>query len=263
MSIDFLKFTNSKLYYTYYMEKGQSTYEQPAPAVIVILSNVSGNGYDPIKQFIFAGESSNYDAMYRSTTYAKVVPGGQTCMTQTIATVVKNGTKYGKGGSDVAIGRYQNLAKYILKRATDAGLDPIKDLYNEENQEKMGESLINAACGKYINSENIGSKTDLQNAIQKLGRAWASLPIVIQGKKVKINDKWQWINGDTVGDIDSGTGKKAYYTNSANAGGNSTKDRSVGEAVQILIKTRKNLNKSTSFPTKPEYIPTYVKWDDL
>jgi len=249
MSIDFLKFTNSKLYYTYYMEKGQSTYEQPAPAVIVILSNVSGNGYDPLKQFIFAGESSNYDAMYKSTTYEAV--NGVTSMSQTIAKVASTATG--------AVGRYQNIPKYIVKRAKDAGLEPNTALYNEENQEKMGESLIDAACGKYINSENTGNKTDLQNAIQGLGRAWASLPIVIQGKKVKINGKWQWVDGDTVGDIDSGIGKKAYYTNSANNGGNSTKDRSVGEAVQIIIKTRKNFDKLT----KPEYIPTYIKWDDL
>jgi len=92
----------------------------------------------------------------------------------------------------------------------------------------MGESLIDAACGKYINSENTGNKTDLQNAIQGLGRAWASLPIVIQGKKVKINGKWQWVNGDTVGDIDSGTGKKAYYTNSANNGGEVTSFKPLG-----------------------------------
>ena len=202
----------------------------------------SGKGYEVLKKLIFSGESSNYDAMYPSTTYQKHF--GVQCMTQTIATVVSKATG--------AIGRYQNLTRYIIDRAKTAGLNPKTDLYNAINQEKMGESLINAACGKYIKGLNSGTKEDLINAVQGVGRAWASLPIVINGKRVGKS----WKNNAIVGNVETGAGNRGYYNNAENAGGIIGNGNKVADVVIALIKTRKNLAPNTF--GKDFYKPNYA-----
>lgn len=204
----------------------------------------SGPGYDPLKKLIFSGESSNYDAMYPSTTYQKKF--GVTSMSQTIAKVAATATG--------AIGRYQNMPAYILNRAKTAGLDPNTALYNEANQEKMGEGLIGSACGPYIKGSNGGSKEDLLTAVQGLGRMWSSLPVVKNEK------------GAIVGDLETGAGSYmysgqptagGYYTNSQNAYG-VIKSKTVKEVVTTLMKARKNISSS-----KPSFIPSYVNWDTV
>jgi len=69
----------------------------------------------------------NYEAMYPNT-----VLKGATNMT--IAEVAKKATG--------AVGKYQNMPRYLIERARDAGLDPNKDLYSPENQELIQELLV-------------------------------------------------------------------------------------------------------------------------
>lgn len=206
------------------------------------VNKYNGKGYDIMKKLIFKGESGSYDAMYPSTTYKKHF--GVTCMTQTISTVASKATG--------AIGRYQNLSGYLLARAKSVGLNPNTDLYNEVNQEKMGESLINGACGSYIKGINKGTQNDLINAIQGLGHVWASLPVYINGKLVKK----RWVDNAVVGNIETGAGNRGYYNNSENAGGIIKNGTKLADVVIALVKTRKNLAPN-SFG-KDFYKPPYV-----
>jgi hypothetical protein len=202
---------------------------------------VSGSGIQPLKDLIFSGESSNYDAMYRSTTYKAKF--GVTCMTQTIKTVVAKAST-GVNGKDTAIGRYQNLAQYVLKRARTAGLDPNTALYNEKNQELMGESLIQDTAGAYLSNKQTGTQKELEKAIQKLGNMWASLPT--------IHDAYNSsdIRGSVVTGKSVSAGNGKFKGSYAGQGGR----HQVGEVVQMLIQTRISLGF-----TKPVYIPTYYK----
>jgi hypothetical protein len=230
-------------------EKETPKQDENKPNVIETPSNINnnkytGSGYDPIKKIIFQGESSSgtYDAMYPSTTYAKHF--GKKCTTETIRTVINNLKNRCPGCVDgIAIGRYQNMSRYIESRAKSVGLNPDRDLYNEENQEKMGNRLIEDKVGKYINGKNGGSKENLISAIQDLGRCWASIPVI----------KNQ--NGVNVGDVDTGGGKLAYYTNKANNYGRATGGKTVADVVNTLIRTRQNLAPSK----KPTFIPNYAK----
>lgn len=210
------------------------------------VNKYSGKGYDIMKKLIFKGESGSYDAMYPATTYKKHF--GVTCMTQTISTVASKATG--------AIGRYQNLSGYLLNRAKSVGLNPNTDLYNEANQEKMGEKLIDGACGQYIKGVNKGTKNDLINAIQGVGHTWASLPVYINGKLVKISGKNQWVDNGVVGNIETGAGNIGYYNNKANAGGIIKNGTKLADVVIALVKTRKNFAPN-SFG-KDFYKPPYV-----
>ena len=205
--------------------------------------NTSGPGYEPLKKLIFSGESTSYDSMYPSTTYKSKF--GVSSTTQTIAKVASTATG--------AVGRYQNMPVYLLNRAKTAGLDPNTALFNEANQEKMGESLIREKVGTYLNSSS-PNKTQLIQAIQNLGRTWTSLPVITNEK------------GITVGNIETGNGSYSrngnvtsggYSTNSQNNYGVIT-SKSLKDVVKALMKTRKNLGKN-----KPEYVPAYIDWNSL
>ena len=109
---------------------------------------------------LIAGKESggNYEAMYPSTTLK-----GATKMT--IAEVAKRATG--------AVGKYQQLPQYLVGRAKAAGLDPNKDLYSPENQEKI---IIN------VNIKGRGGERWLKGEIsdeqfmQGLSQEFASLP---------------------------------------------------------------------------------------
>ena len=230
-------------------EKETPKQDENKPNVIETPSSINnnkytGSGYDPVKKIIFQGESSSgtYDAMYPNTTYAKHF--GKKCTTETIRTVINNlKNRCPKCGDGIAIGRYQNMSRYIESRAKSVGLNPDRDLYNEENQEKMGDRLIGDKVGSYVTGKNGGSKENLINAIQDLGRCWASIPVI----------KNQ--NGVNVGDVDTGGGKLAYYTNKANNYGKATGGKTVADVVNTLIRTRQNLAPGK----KPSFIPSYAK----
>ena len=208
---------------------------------------VSGSGMQPLKDLIFSGESSNYDAMYPSTTYAKWFKG-PTCMTQTISTVVAKAST-GKNGNETAIGRYQNLAKYVLARAKTAGLNPATALYNEKNQELMGDTLIQQTAGAYLSNKQTGTQPELEKAVQKLGNMWASLP-TIKEAKTKNNPNPVVVGSVVTGKSVAASGKGRFKGSYPGQGGR----HQVADVVQVLIQTRIALGL-----TKPVYIPTYYK----
>ena len=224
----------------------------------------NGVGYAPIKTCIFSGESSTYDALNGGQAWTNKKPkqprkdkdGNQCCgcattykkrfgissMESTIAQVATNTAKLTSCGGG-AMGRYQNMPGYIINRATTVGLNPNTDLYNEANQEKMGESLIDGACGNYIKGKNKGTKAQLESAIQATGRIWSSLPVVINGA------------GAVCGNVETGEGQTGYYSNYENNGGH-IRGKTLADFVIALIKTRKNFAPN-SFGTdfyKPSYI---------
>jgi hypothetical protein len=115
--------------------------------------------WGPLLDLIAGKESGgNYEAMYPSTTLK-----GATKMT--IAEVAKRATG--------AVGKYQQLPQYLVGRAKAAGLDPNKDLYSPENQEKI---IIN------VNIKGRGGERWLKGEIsdeqfmQGLSQEFASLP---------------------------------------------------------------------------------------
>jgi len=91
-----------------------------------VKARVAGSGdgkWKPLLDLIASKESGGrYDAMYPSTTLQ-----GATDMT--IAEVAEKATG--------AVGRYQQLPRFLIKRAEAAGLDPTKDKFNEANQDKI------------------------------------------------------------------------------------------------------------------------------
>ena len=115
--------------------------------------------WGPLLDLIAGKESGgNYEAMYPST-----VLKGATKMT--IAEVAMRATG--------AVGKYQQLPQYLVGRAKSAGLNPDKDLYSPENQEKI---IIN------VNIRGRGGQKWLENKIsdeqfmQGLSQEFASLP---------------------------------------------------------------------------------------
>ena len=115
--------------------------------------------WGPLLDLIAGKESGgNYEAMYPSTTLK-----GATKMT--IAEVARRATG--------AVGKYQQLPQYLVGRAKAAGLDPNKDLYSPENQEKI---IIN------VNIKGRGGERWLKGEIsdeqfmQGLSQEFASLP---------------------------------------------------------------------------------------
>jgi hypothetical protein len=120
--------------------------------------------WGPLLDLISGKESGgNYEAMYPSTTLK-----GATKMT--IAEVARRATG--------AVGKYQQLPQYLVGRARAAGLNPDKDLYSPENQEKI---IIN------VNIKGRGGERWLKGEIsdeqfmQGLSQEFASLPNA-QGK---------------------------------------------------------------------------------
>jgi hypothetical protein len=115
--------------------------------------------WGPLLDLIAGKESGgNYEAMYPRTK----LPGATK---MTIAEVARRATG--------AVGKYQQLPQYLVGRAKAAGLNPDKDLYSAENQEKI---IIN------VNIKGRGGQKWLENKIsdeefmQGLSQEFASLP---------------------------------------------------------------------------------------
>jgi hypothetical protein len=225
----------------------------PPPVVNNVVNtstlNTNGPGYDPIKAVIFSDESGNYDSLFPSTTYQAAF--GKSSLVTTIAEVVantkdsytyksgkkKDGTPNYATVSTRAVGRYQNLGNLLYKRAQEAGLDPNTALYSIENQEKIGEKLINFSVNDYFTKG--GNVNELTRAVQGLSQTWSSMPTIKNNK------------GVVVGDVVTGNGIKAYYSSGVNA---KDKNYSVKTVVEALIKTYKNLNGGKN----PSFVPTYI-----
>lgn len=119
----------------------------------------SGGKWAPLLNLVAGKESGgNYEAMYPSTT----LPGATK---MTIAQVI--------GQASGAVGKYQQLPRFLAERARKAGLDPDKDLYNAANQDKI---IIEANLkARGAESWLAGKMTD-REFMQGLSQEFASLP---------------------------------------------------------------------------------------
>lgn len=116
--------------------------------------------WGPLLDLISSKESGgNYEAMYPSTT----LPGATK---MTIADVARRATG--------AVGKYQQLPQYLVKRAKAAGLNPEKDLYNKENQDLIA-AKVNIGMNRGGNKWLQGKLSDEQ-FMQNLSMEFAALP---------------------------------------------------------------------------------------
>lgn len=116
--------------------------------------------WGPLLDLIASKESGgNYEAMYPSTT----LPGATK---MTIADVARRATG--------AVGKYQQLPQYLVKRAKAAGLNPEKDLYNKENQDLIA-AKVNIGINRGGNKWLQGKLSDEQ-FMQNLSMEFAALP---------------------------------------------------------------------------------------
>ncbi len=122
-------------------------------------TKTEGGKWGPVLDLIAREESGgNFESMAPGTT----LPGATK---MTIAQVARRATG--------AVGKWQNLPEYLNNRARAVGLDPNKDLYNEENQRKIAEYLIGPGQGGV--SVDLAKK-DPKKAMFKLSRVWAAIP---------------------------------------------------------------------------------------
>jgi hypothetical protein len=122
-------------------------------------SSFSGE-WGPLLELIAKKESGgNYEAMYPSTT----LPGATK---MTIAEVARRATG--------AVGKYQQLPRYLVNRAKHAGLDPNKDLYSPENQDKIA-SKVNIGQNRGGNAWLSGKKSE-DAFMHGLAYEFAALP---------------------------------------------------------------------------------------
>lgn len=119
---------------------------------------------------ISAGEGS-WDSVNPSTTVEGL--SGMTIADARRAAIQKG--KIEKGGSG-AMGKWQQMPQFIIERAKSAGLNPDKDIFNEENQTKIARMLM---AGVYPGGERqlvADAKTDPLRAASNLRGTWPSLP---------------------------------------------------------------------------------------
>jgi murein DD-endopeptidase MepM/ murein hydrolase activator NlpD len=120
----------------------------------------SGGQWGPLLELIASKESGgNYEAMYPSTT----LPGATK---MTIAEVARRATG--------AVGKYQQLPRYLISRAKAAGLNPDKDLYSPENQDLIV-TKVNIGMNRGGNAWLQGKISD-EVFMQRLSMEFAALP---------------------------------------------------------------------------------------
>jgi hypothetical protein len=120
-----------------------------------------GGAYGPILDLIAKYEAGpgGWESMYPS----KRLPGATK---MTIAEVARRATG--------AVGMYQNLPRYLVARAKAVGLDPNKDLYNEENQRKIAVYLIEKGQAG-VTPQMLKDNPD--EAMIRLSKVWAAIPV--------------------------------------------------------------------------------------
>jgi murein DD-endopeptidase MepM/ murein hydrolase activator NlpD len=140
-----------------------------------------GGRWKPLLDVISSGEGG-----YESVNPGQVVPG---LTEMTIAQAWETAKRVGKSkGGSGAMGRYQLLSDPI-GRAKNAGLDPYKDKFSPENQDKIAVYIIeNIRYGKDWLSGKLGDS----DFAQGLANEWAGVPNLSgrysykgQGGKVK------------------------------------------------------------------------------
>lgn len=141
-------------------------------------------------------------------------------------------------GDIFAVGKYQLIPGTLYSVASKLKL--LDSLFNDVTQEKLGDYLVlekRSDTGRYVKGINGGSKKDLEDAVQALGLEFASFPIIKR-------------DGQTHGNVDTGTGNKAYYGGSGPNPSNSKYN--VKDVVRRLLKARLQFSEKN-----PSYVPTY------
>ena len=135
------------------------------PAISGSATAGTSGQWGPLLDLIAGKESGgNYEAMYPSTT----MPG----MTQmTITQVINKATG--------AVGKYQQLPRFLAERARRAGLDPDKDLFSPANQDKI--ILEVNIKGNRQGDDWLAGKITDEQFMQGLSQEFASMPNA-QGK---------------------------------------------------------------------------------
>ena len=137
----------------------------PPPAISGSATAGTSGQWGPLLDLIAGKESGgNYEAMYPSTT----MPG----MTQMTITQVIN-------KASGAVGKYQQLPRFLAERARRAGLDPDKDLFSPANQDKI--ILDVNIRGNRQGDEWLAGKITDEQFMQGLSQEFASMPNA-QGK---------------------------------------------------------------------------------
>ena len=137
----------------------------PPPAISGSATAGTSGQWGPLLDLIAGKESNgNYEAMYPSTT----MPG----MTKMTITQVIN-------KASGAVGKYQQLPRFLAERARRAGLDPDKDLFSPANQDKI--ILEVNIKGNRQGDDWLAGKITDEQFMQGLSQEFASMPNA-QGK---------------------------------------------------------------------------------
>ena len=126
--------------------------------------------------------AAGWESMYPNTS----LPGATN---MTIAEVADKAT--------AAVGMYQNLPKYLNKRAEAVGLDPTKDKYTPENQIKIAEYLIEKGQAN-VTPQMLKDNPD--EAMLRLSKVWAAIPVPYdtQGANKRVSKGESYYAGDGV-----------------------------------------------------------------
>jgi murein DD-endopeptidase MepM/ murein hydrolase activator NlpD len=117
-----------------------------------------------------AGGEGSWDSVNPSTTV-----DGLSNMTIADARRAAMQKGYSLGGSG-AMGKWQQMPEFILSRARDAGLDPNKDKFNQENQTKIARMLMASVYPGGESQLVKDAQVDPLSASAKLRGTWPSLP---------------------------------------------------------------------------------------
>ena len=130
------------------------------PPAVGSTQGTSSGQWGPLLDLIAGKESNgNYEAMYPSTT----MPG----MTGMTITQVIN-------QASGAVGKYQQLPRFLADRARRAGLDPDKDLFSPANQDKI--ILDVNIRGNRQGDDWLAGKITDEQFMQGLSQEFASMP---------------------------------------------------------------------------------------
>lgn len=127
------------------------------------------------------GEILDFVAQYESRGFYDIMNGGKRypeILKMTLKDLIKFQNNHHKTtGNSTAAGRYQIMEFNIIPYARQAGLDLNKDLFNEENQDKMAiEFLRDKGLEKWL----AGTMSD-KAFLEGLSRVWAAIPSVSKG----------------------------------------------------------------------------------
>jgi muramidase (phage lysozyme) len=142
-------------------DPSQEGVDQPTGEGDILYGTTSGE-YGPILDLIASVEAvGGYD----------VVNGGKIDGLSKMTISAARQAALRSGGSG-AMGRYQQMPQYVLDRARSIGLNPDRDLFSPENQDKLAILLINGAGYKEWKSKNLST----EKFAHRLSATWRGLP---------------------------------------------------------------------------------------